>query len=64
MLVDIPLYPYEFFVFNDLVMSSVSLDDTHLNFKSGKGWVKALYKYVLEFAQFDIWQFLWTADTK
>jgi hypothetical protein len=48
-------------------MSSISLDDTHLNFKSGKGWVKTLYKYVLEFAQFDItllWQLLWTADTK
>jgi hypothetical protein len=48
-------------------MSSISLQDTHLNFKSGKGWVKALNKYALEFAQFDIAllrQLLWTADTK
>jgi hypothetical protein len=44
-------------------MSSISSDDTHLNFKSGKGWVKALNKYVLEFAQFDITTLAITLDS-
>ena len=45
--VDIPLYPREFFILSDFVMSSISLDDTHLRMIVGNGEERGVYRVLV-----------------